>query len=94
MKEACQNSGHNIEDHFEEILEMVKIGSGAKREVSEEKLRMEKIKGKSEANKTHHEVGAKARQTIKELGDAMPEDLPAPEKSARQLEQKKLGDGK
>ncbi len=85
MKEACQNSGHNIEDHFEEILEMVKIGSGAKREVSEEKLRMEKIKGKSEANKTHYEVGSKVYRTIKELGGAMLEGLPV---------QKKLGYGK
>jgi len=32
-KEACQNSGQNITDHFEDILEMVGIGSGAKREV-------------------------------------------------------------
>ncbi len=26
-KEACQNSGHNPVDHFEDILEMVEIGS-------------------------------------------------------------------
>ena len=26
-KEAYKNSGHNIEDHFEDILEMVEIGS-------------------------------------------------------------------
>ena len=25
-KEACENSGHTIDDHFEEILDMVKIG--------------------------------------------------------------------
>jgi len=30
-KEACRNSGQNIKDHFEEFLEMVKIGSGAER---------------------------------------------------------------
>lgn len=30
-KEACENSGHTIDDHFEEILDMVKIGSNAKR---------------------------------------------------------------
>jgi DNA-damage-inducible protein D len=28
-KEACLNSGQAVEDHFEEILDMVKIGSGA-----------------------------------------------------------------
>lgn len=30
-KEACENSGHTIDDHIEEILDMVKIGSNAKR---------------------------------------------------------------
>lgn len=43
---------------------------------TEEKLKREKIKGKEKANKTHFEVGKKVRQTIKELGGTMPEDLP------------------
>jgi DNA-damage-inducible protein D len=30
-KEACLNSGQEIENHFEDFLEMVSIGSGAKR---------------------------------------------------------------
>ncbi len=46
---------------------------------TEEKLRREGIKGKAAANKTHREVGAKVRQTIKELGGTMPENLPAEE---------------
>ena len=53
---------------------------------TEEKLRREHTQGKSEANKTHYEVGKKVRQTIKELGGTMPEDLPTPEKSVRQIE--------
>jgi len=62
---------------------------------AEEKLRRDKVKGKENANQTHFEVGAKVRQTIKELGGTMPEDLPVPDKSARQLEreQKKLEGG-
>lgn len=46
---------------------------------TEEKLRRDGIKGKAAANKTHREVGAKVRQTIKELGGTMPEHLPAEE---------------
>jgi len=46
---------------------------------TEEKLRREKIVGKDKANRTHHEVGAKVRQTIKELGGTMPENLPSAE---------------
>ncbi len=30
-KEACNNSGHEVDDHFVDIHEMVQIGSGAMR---------------------------------------------------------------
>lgn len=43
---------------------------------TEEKLKRENIKGKQKANQTHYEVGKKVRQTIKELGGVMPENLP------------------
>lgn len=76
-------SRHAIEDHFEEIIDMVEIGSGAKR-----KLKRDNIQSKTEANQTHFEVGQKVRETIKELGGTMPENLPTPEKSIRQLAQK------
>jgi len=46
---------------------------------TEEKLKRENITGKANANRTHFSVGAKVRQTIKELGGTMPEDLPAAE---------------
>ena len=53
---------------------------------TEEKLRRENIQGKNEANQTHYEVGKKVRQTIADLGGTMPEDLPTPEKSTKQIE--------
>ncbi len=56
---------------------------------TEEKLRRENIQGKNKANTTHFEVGNKVRQTIKELGGTMPEDLPTPKKSISQVERKK-----
>lgn len=63
---------------------------------TDEKLRREHIQGKDAANETHYQVGRKVRQTIAELGGTMPEDLPAPEKSIKQIqrEQKKLAKGK
>jgi DNA-damage-inducible protein D len=54
---------------------------------AEDKLRREKITGKDKANNAHQEVGAKVRQTIKELGGTMPEELPAVE-SIKKLESK------
>lgn len=53
---------------------------------TEEKLRRENIQGIPEANRTHYEVGKKVRETIKELGGTMPEDLPTPNKSIAQIE--------
>ncbi|MDX2111765.1 MAG: DNA damage-inducible protein D [Verrucomicrobiota bacterium] len=54
---------------------------------AEEKLRREKITGKDKANTAHREVGAKVRQTIKELGGTMPEELPSME-SIKKVEAK------
>ena len=61
---------------------------------TEDKLRREQIQGKQKANQAHYQVGAKVRQTIKELGGTMPEDLPTVEsiKSIEKKEQKKLKD--
>jgi len=53
---------------------------------TEEKLRRDNVRGKGEANRTHFEVGSKVRQTIQELGGAMPENLPTPDASIKQLE--------
>ena len=53
---------------------------------TEQKLKRDNIKTEKDANKTHYDVGAKIRNTIKELGGTMPEELPTPKKSLKQLE--------
>ncbi|HII2024438.1 TPA: DNA damage-inducible protein D [Escherichia coli] len=145
-KEACENSGHTIDDHFEEILDMVKIGSNAKRalkdivlsryacylvlqngdpakpviaagqtyfaiqtrrqeladdeafkQLREDEKRLflrnelkehnkQLVEAAQQANTTHFYVGSKVRQTIQELGGTMPEELPTPQVSIKQLE--------
>jgi DNA-damage-inducible protein D len=52
---------------------------------TEEKLRRDRITGKDKAHRTHYEVGAKVRQTIREIGGTMPENLP-PAESIKKLE--------
>lgn len=62
---------------------------------TEEKLRRENVATKEEANQTHYEVGKTVRETIKNLGGTMPEDLPTPDKSLKKLakqEKKQIGD--
>ncbi|EFB6169589.1 DNA damage-inducible protein D [Escherichia coli] len=145
-KEACENSGHTIDDHFEEILDMVKIGSNAKRalkdivlsryacylvvqngdpakpviaagqtyfaiqtrrqeladdeafkQLREDEKRLflrnelkehnkQLVEAAQQANTTHFDVDSKVRQTIQELGGTMPEELPTPQVSIKQLE--------
>lgn len=53
---------------------------------TEQKLKRDNIQTEKDANKAHYEVGSKIRNTIKELGGTMPEDLPTPKKSLKQLE--------
>lgn len=56
---------------------------------AEEKLRRDQVQGKNQANQTHFEVGKKVRKTIEELGGTMPEALPTPEQSIKQIEKTK-----
>lgn len=53
---------------------------------AEDKLRRDNVQGKQQANQVHLEVGRKVRETIAELGGTMPEDLPVPENSIKQVE--------
>ena len=53
---------------------------------TEQKLKNENIDTEKNANKIHFEVGKKIRKTIMELGGTMPENLPTPDKSLKELE--------
>jgi len=57
---------------------------------TEEKLRRDNTKGKNQANLTHFKVGERVRETIKDLGGTMPEDLPVPNKSITDIEKEHL----
>jgi len=56
---------------------------------AEEKIRRENITGKTAANSAHYEVGKKVRETRKELGGTLPEDLPCPPKGIPQIERER-----
>ena len=53
---------------------------------TEQKLKRDNIKGERKAKATHYEVGQEVRNTIQRLGGVMPEDLPTPKKSLKELE--------
>lgn len=56
---------------------------------AEAKLRREKVQSKEEANKIHYSVGRTVRDTIKELGGTMPEELPTPAEGIKEIERQK-----
>ena len=53
---------------------------------TEQKLKNDNVRGESNANKTHYVVGKNIREVIEKNGGTMPEDLPTPEKSLKELE--------
>jgi len=53
---------------------------------TEQKLQKDNVKTEIVANIIHYKVGSKIRDTIKELGGILPEDLPTPDKSLKQIE--------
>ena len=95
-KMSCQNSDISILDHFIDVSKMVQIGSGAYREQIDYKLtryacyliaqNKDNIQTETEANKTHYNIGKNIREVIAKNGGTMPEELPTPKKSLKQLE--------
>ena len=57
---------------------------------TDEVLKNNNIKTEQVACETHHMVGQAIRQTIKKVGGTMPEKLPTPQKSIRQIEKEEL----
>ena len=53
---------------------------------TEQKLKRDKVDTEKKACDTHNKIGKIVRKAIKEAGGTMPEDLPTPQKSLKQLE--------
>lgn len=53
---------------------------------TESKLKKDKVNSEKEANKTHYNIGKNIREVIAKNGGTMPENLPTPQKSLKQLE--------
>ena len=56
---------------------------------TESRLKKDNIDSEKEANKTHNNIGKNIREVIAKNGGTMPEDLPTPKKSLKQLEKEK-----
>ena len=53
---------------------------------TEQKIINEGITGENNVNEAHYIVGNEVRNLIKKIGGTMPEDLPTPKKSLKEIE--------
>ena len=56
---------------------------------TKQKLLKDNVQGEKEAKDVHYEVGKKVRKAIADIGGMMPEEMPTPEKSLKELERTK-----
>ena len=56
---------------------------------TKQRLLRDKVQGEKEAKDVHYEVGKKVRKAIADIGGMMPEEMPTPQKSLKQLEREK-----
>ena len=74
------------EDILDNMIEDELIANLFRINQTKQKLIKDNIKGENDAKSTHYEVGKKVRKAIKDIGGTMPEDLPTPSKSIKQIE--------
>ena len=56
---------------------------------TKQKLIKDDVHGEKEARDVHYEVGKKVRKAIADIGGIMPEEMPTPKKSLKELEKEK-----
>ncbi len=57
---------------------------------TESKLKKDNISSENDAKETHYNIGRNIREVIAKNGGTMPEELPTPEKSLKELEKEEL----
>ena len=101
-KISCENSGTSVFEHFIDVNKLSKRANNAEVEIKDYKLtryacyliaqnanprlKRDKVDTEKKACVTHNKIGKIVRKAIKEAGGTMPEELPTPKKSLKQLE--------
>lgn len=89
MADIHERKGLDEKEHILDNMGSVELAANLFRATqTDEKLRREQIKGAQNANNTHFEVGRTVRKTMAELGNTMPEHLPTPKESIKELKKK------
>ncbi len=89
MSDIHEHKGLDDSEHILDNMGSVELAANLFRATqTDEKLKRDRIKGAQNANDTHYEVGKKVRKTMADLGNTMPEHLPTPLESVKDLKKK------
>ena len=85
-KDIKNRKGLNDKDDILDFMGSTELGANLFRITQTDAILKDKnINNESDACNTHHRVGQAVRNTIKNLGGTMPENLPTPNKSTKQI---------
>ena len=89
--DIAKRKGLRYREHILDNMGSVELGANIFRITQTEAL-LEKQEKPNEqvATNTHYKVGKAVRDTIKNLGGTMPEDLPTPKKSLKEIEKEEI----
>lgn len=93
LLEVAHNSGVITTQEYAEFQNagyMGLYGGLTVDDIHKKKNLSENEKTKQKANQTHYTVGTTVRKAIEDIGGTMPEDLPRPKKSIKQIEKEQL----
>lgn len=91
VKQIAKRKNLNNDEDILDYMGSEELGANLFRITqTDAKLKKDKIDNEKDACDTHYKVGKTVRKAIEEIGGTMPEDLPTPEKSIKQIEQEEL----
>ena len=85
---SCKNSDISDLEHFTDVSKTIKMPKGAEKEVIDYKLSRYACYLIAQ-NSVHYEMGKKVRKAIQDMGGVMPEELPTPSKSLKDVNKNK-----
>ena len=80
---------HYREDILDNMNEDELVANLFRINQTKQKLLRDNVQGEKEAKDVHYEVGKKVRKAIADIGGMMPEEMPTPDKSLKELEKEK-----
>ena len=80
---------YQVEDTGQEKVRFKEARDIAENELKQIRDKVAREQGEDNAKNVHYEVGKKVRKAIADIGGMMPEEMPTPKKSLKELEKER-----